>query len=62
MYMLVLYFLSLLFFRATPAAYGSCQARGGMGAAGVSLHHSYSNAKSKPNLQPTLQLMAMLDP
>ena len=26
------------------------------------LHHSHSNARSKPSLQPTPQLMATLDP
>ena len=32
-----------LIFRATPAAYGNSQARGGMGAAAASLCHSHSN-------------------
>ena len=34
------YFLAFIFLRATPAAYGSSQARGWIGAAGASLHHS----------------------
>ena len=31
-------------------------------AVAANLHHSHSNGRSKPCLQPTLQLMAMLDP
>ena len=31
-----------LFFRVTPAAHGSSQARGQFGAAAASLHHSHS--------------------
>ena len=45
---------SLLFFffflRAAPAAYGG------------SLHHSHNNTRAKPQLPPTPQLTAMLDP
>ena len=47
-------------FRAAPAAYGSSQARGQIGAA--SLHPSHSNTRSEPHLWPTLQLMATWDP
>ena len=57
------YFFSFFFlnlFRAAPVAYGSSQARGPIRAAVASLHHSHSNARSKPHLWPTLQLMAML--
>ena len=56
--------LLLLFclFRATPVAYGSSQARGRIGAAATSLHHSHSNAGSEQHLWPTLQLVAMPDP
>ena len=58
-------FLFVCFFRATPIAYGSSQARGGIGAvaattamatqdpSGISLHHSHSNSGSKPRLRPT---------
>ena len=46
-------------FRATPAAYGSSQARGRMGAAAAGQCHSHSNSGSEPHLQPTPQLMAM---
>ena len=50
-----------LHFRAAPVAYGRSQARGPVGAAGAGLHHSHSNARSKPCLQPTPQLMATPD-
>ena len=49
-------------FRAAPVAYGSSQARGQIGAIAASLHHSHSNARSKPHLQPTPQLRAMPGP
>ena len=51
--------LSLFFlFRAPPAAYGSFQARDGIGDVAASLSHNHSNARSKPCLRPTLQLTA----
>ena len=37
-------FFSFLF-RAAPGAYGSSQARGGMGAAAAGLHNSHSNGQ-----------------
>ena len=43
-------------------AYGSSQARDPIGAAAAGLHHSHSNARSKPCLWPIPQLMAMPDP
>ena len=43
-----LFFLCL--FRATPMAHGSSQARGPIGATAAGLHHSHSNARSKPRL------------
>ena len=46
----------VFFFRATPTAYGSSQARGRIGAAVTSLHHSHSSARSEPHLQPTPSL------
>ena len=49
-------------FRATPAAYVSSQARGLIRAVAAGLHHSHSNIKSEPHLQPTPQLTAMPDP
>ena len=54
------FFFSL--FRAASMAYGGSQARGGIGAVAASLHHSHSNAGSKPHLRPTSQLRAMPDP
>ena len=53
------FFLS---FMATPKAYGGAQARGPVGAVAAGLHHSHSNARSKPRLRPTPQLMATPDP
>ena len=51
----------LFFFRATPMAYGSFQARSQIGAASAGQYHSHSNARSEPCLRPTLQLTATLD-
>ena len=53
---------SFLFFflRAAPAAYGSFQARGWIGAAAAS--HSHSNARSEMPPWPILQPTTMLDP
>jgi len=48
-----LVFCVFLLFRAALVAYGSSQARGGIGAAAASLHHRHSNIGSKPCLQPT---------
>ena len=55
-------FSSSFFFRSTPVAYESFQARGQIGDAAAGLCHSHSNAISKLHLQPTPQLMAMPDP
>ena len=60
-------FLPFLFFffclfSATPAACGSSQARGPVGATAASLHHSHSNTGSEPCLRPTPQLMATPEP
>ena len=52
----------LFILRATLVACGSSQARSHIGAAAASLHHSHSNVHSEPWVQPTPQLMAMLDP
>ena len=49
-------------FRAAPVVYGGSQASGQIGATAAGLHHSHSNSRSKPLLQPTPQLMATLDP
>ena len=52
----------LLLFRAAPTAYGSSHARGQIGAVAAGLHHSNSNAGSKPCLRPIPWLMATPDP
>ena len=41
----------LYVFRAAPAAHGSSQARGHIGAVATGLHHSHSNARSEPSLR-----------
>ena len=51
-----------LFFRAAPVAHGGSQARGPNEAVAAGLHHSHSNAGSKPSLQSTPQLTATPDP
>ena len=48
--------------RAARAAHGGSQARGRIRAAAIGLHHSHSNSRSEPHLQPTPQLTATLDP
>ena len=51
-YMYIFIYTHILFFRATPTAYGNSQARGQVGATAASLHHSHShrNTGSKPHL------------
>ena len=61
-YYLAIKIINLFLFMATPAAHGSFQAWGQIGAAAAGHSHSHSNARSKPHLPPTLQLTAMLDP
>ena len=58
--LLFLFFVLLL--RAAPAAPGGSQARGPIGATAAGLHHSHSNARSKPSLRPTPQLTATPGP
>ena len=58
---LFIYLLTLIF-RASPAAYGSSQAKGQIVPAAVCPCHSHSNAGSEPHLRPTPQLTATLDP
>ena len=43
-------FKHIHFFRATPKAYGSSQARGPIRAVATGLHHAHSNAGSEPHL------------
>ena len=52
------FFLSLVFSRATPVAYGGFQARDPIGAVATGLRHSHSNVGSELRLPPTPQLMA----
>ena len=47
-----------LLFRATPAAFGSSQTRGLIGAVAAGLCHNHSNAKSELHRWPTPQLTA----
>ena len=56
------FFCPFAFPRAAPAPYGGSQARDPIKAVAAGLRHSYSNAGSKPRLQPTSQLMATPDP
>ena len=59
-YLFIYYFL---LFRAAPiAALRDSQARSLTGATAASLHHSHSNTRSEPRLQPIPQLTATLDP
>ena len=44
------FFFFFCFFRASPTAYGHSQAKGWLGAAAASLHHSHSNAGSELHL------------
>lgn len=55
-------FFFLVFFRATPAAHGGSQVRGGIGATTASLHHSHSKVRSELRLRPMPQLTTTLDP
>ena len=53
---LFFFFFFFCLFRATHTAYGGgSQARGIIGAAAASLHHSHSNMGSEPHLWPTWQ-------
>ena len=55
-------FMSLVLFRAAPAAYGTFQARGRIGAIVAGPRCSHSHARSEPHLRPTAQLTATPDP
>ena len=61
-FIFIFHYLFICFFRAASMAYASSQARGQIRASAAGLCHSHSNAGSKPYLQSTPQLMAMLDP
>ena len=62
LFLFYLFFCLFSFSWAATAAYGSSQARGGIGAVAAGLRQSHSNMGSKPRLQPTPQLTAMWDP
>ena len=62
MHRMMCFFFFFCLLRAAPMAYGAFQARGQIGAVAASLHHRHSNARSKPCLQPTLQLTATPGP
>ena len=47
---LFIFYLLFCLLRAAPMAHGGSQARGPIGAAGASLHHSHRNVESKPHL------------
>ena len=56
------YYYCYFLFRATPAVYGSSQAKDLIGAAAASLHHTHSNTISEPHWRPIAQLTAKPDP
>ena len=49
-------------FRAAAMAHGGSQAKGPIGAVATGQLQSHSNARSKPRLRPTPQLLATQDP
>ena len=63
MEVLAIFFVCVSFrhFRAALMAYGGSQARGLIGAVAAGLHHSHSNARSKPHLWSKPQLTATPD-
>ena len=62
LFILFISFHFILLLRVAPVAYGGSQARSLIGATAASPRHSHSNARSKPSLQPTPELTAILDP
>ena len=55
-------FCLFVFSRAAPVAYETFQARGRIGAVADGLSQSHSNEESEPQLWPTPQLTATLEP
>ena len=53
---------SFLLFRATPARYGSSQARSQIGAPAAGLRHSHSNARFELHMQPMPRFASTPDP
>ena len=62
LFFIIIFFLSFVFSKSAPMAYGSSQARGQIGAVAAGLRQSDSNTGSEPRLQPTPQLTATQDP
>ena len=60
-YFILFYLFYFILFLVYPMAYGSSQARGRIGAAAASLHHSHNTVGSEWHLGPTSQLMTMPD-
>ena len=56
------FFLSFVFSKTAPRAYGGSQARGQIGPIAAGLRHSHSNAGPELRLQPTPQFKATPDP
>ena len=54
---LLYFFFFFVFFRATPVAHGSSQARCQIRAVAARLYHSHGNVRSEPWLGPTPQLV-----
>ena len=61
-FVLFCFCLFVLFFRAAPAACGSSQTKGPIGATAAGLRQSHRNVGSESHLQPPSQRTAMLDP
>ena len=61
-YFTFFFFGLLCLFSATPMAHGGSLARGLIGAVAAGLRQSYSNARSKPRLEPIPQFTATPDP
>ena len=60
----ILFFFFSFFFSAAPMAYGSSQARGGIGVVAAGLHHRHSNIRSEPvcDLHHSFQHYCILNP
>ena len=57
-YQMVMIYIRIFLFRASPVAYGHSQVRGPIRAAAASLHHSHSHSGTELHWRPTPQLMA----
>ena len=61
-YLFIYFYLLFCLLRATPAAHGGSQARGPIGAAVASLHHSHSNPSHICNLHHSSWQCQILNP